>query len=40
MEIDAFKKDGRFDQQTFERYARMQGLYTRRVSRNGFVRPS
>lgn len=26
MEIDAFKKDGRFDQQTFERYARMQGM--------------
>jgi peptidyl-prolyl cis-trans isomerase D len=26
MEIDAFQKDGRFDQATFERYARMQGL--------------
>jgi peptidyl-prolyl cis-trans isomerase D len=26
MEIDAFKKNGRFDQATFERYARMQGL--------------
>jgi len=26
MEIGAFQKDGRFDQATFERYARMQGL--------------
>ena len=26
MEVDVFKKDGRFDQATFERYARMQGL--------------
>jgi peptidyl-prolyl cis-trans isomerase D len=26
MEIEAFQKDGRFDQATFDRYARMQGL--------------
>jgi peptidyl-prolyl cis-trans isomerase D len=28
MEIDAFQKDGRFDQATFDRFARMQGLTT------------
>ena len=26
MEIDAFQKDGRFDQASFDRYARLQGL--------------